>query len=397
MKIDNNSQIKNISISNKDFPAFTAQSNNSFELKNIDEVPTCSANEIYFKSLLHKNFSSSDVLKLLKDNGYVEKNGVYHREFSEEDRMNAIFALYPEIAKNYENDKDNVDKLINNQILFENYLTLAATTVDVCKLDLEQSDIKNLSDFANLANGKVGVFLKNDFKYTMFIFKLMLHNNIFDRFMSQAKKQPALLNSLLQILENKPSLEEFKSLNNYKSLSAFSINSALRKASNDDSSSNEFSPVINLIDTYMNKSELKTPMELIRGDNFGILYSLLKNENQYLLDELRAALNRENLQEIDKVCSKIKSTTPELLNKGYISTSIDIDLNRDIRWNLNVKSGVKGVYVDLMNLLSKSTASENEIMLQRDTKFKVTDFKYDPQNKQIVIDADVYNAKDDTL
>ena len=99
----------------------------------------------------------------------------------------------------------------------------------------------------------------------------------------------------------------------------------------------------------------------------------------------------------DEVCSKIKSTTPELLNKGYISTSIDIDLNRDIRWNLNVKSGVKGVYVDLMNLLSKSTASENEIMLQRDTKFKVTDFKYDPKNKQIVIDADVYNAKDDTL
>ncbi|MBQ8634987.1 hypothetical protein IJ425_02400 [bacterium] len=394
MKLDNNSQVNSIFFDKKITPPVVTSTINGCETQHIDEVPCCSAGEVYFRSLLQKSFSGQDVINLLTKNGYEFSQGAYVKDFSAEQRLQVINTLYPNIDQNTLKGKEFIGYVLSNPVLYEEFLKYAFRTEEVCKDKLEPINVGQLTDFANLGNGKVGEFLKNDFEYTLFISKLLMSNNLFDRFMIQAKKQPGVLTSLLQILENKPSADEIKALNKYKSISAFSINSVLRGKSVDAKIQAETDEVVKLMDRYINKCKLQTPMKLIRSDHMGILYTLIDKDKHFLIGELCNALEKNNVSEINKICSKFNEFKPELLNKGYISTSLDFDMGRDIRWELNLKPGVKGIYVDLMNLLSKDTAQENEILLQRDTKFSVTNFKYDSEHKQLVIEADVYSESD---
>ena len=328
---------------------------NTCDTKNISEVPVNTSNEVYFKGLLHKSFSGQDIINLLTNNGYCKKEDVYTRKLSNEQRLNMIFTLYQEVGKNYYNDKEYIDNLLSTPYLYDEYFKFASTTEEAYNSDISIQDIKKLTDFANLANGKIGEFLKKDFDYTLFIFNLMKHNNLFDRFMFQSEKQPAVLESVLKLLENKPSVDEIKSLNNYKSLSAFSINAYLRGSSVDEKFSQDSRTIIKVVDEYLNKFESKTPLKLIRGDHSYILQSLQMKDSNILLICLFDAMRKQDIEEINKICSMIKESKPQLINKGYISTSLDRDLDRDIRWNLTVKPEVKSVYVDLRNLLSQDT------------------------------------------
>ena len=216
MKINNCLNINNISSTNKNISSQDNALKRPSCEKNITELPISSPNEIYFKGRLQKQFSTQDIINILKKNGYTEEKGSLSKKLDEQERLNLIFTFYPNMKANYEKDKENINYLINNEDLYTEFLKFAYNAETACNTELEPIDIKTLTDFANLKNSKIGEYLKNDFDYTIFIFKLMKSNGILDRVFELSKQEPTVLSALHQVLQNKPSLEEMQTVNTYK-------------------------------------------------------------------------------------------------------------------------------------------------------------------------------------
>ena len=370
-----------------------SQSNND-NLVSAETDLNNSSNVVYFKGILSQPYKILDILKLLEANGYKRVQNGYAKNITEQQEKLILFKLYPNAKEGYEQDvtfREFLEKAMSDEDLYKQFFKIAYTTSSVCKEVLSLSDISDLNEFSNLSNGEVGKCLTENFDYTLFIFKLMKHNDIYERFMAQVKEQPVLLDSLLQLLKNQPDVETIGFLNNYKTLSAFVINSSLNKLASDNSYEVDSETIenINAIDKYIDNFKIKRPLKVLRSDHPSIMLSLTNQDAKKLFDKLFQALGAKDDKLLDELCEKIKAQNFELKINGYLSTSLDYNMGRNILWNLTVQPDVKMLPLDLVNILTKETADENEFLVQRNTRLQIRDIKHN-DNDQLVIDADVY-------
>ncbi len=242
------------------------------------------------------------------------------------------------------------------------------------------------SEFLNSNN--LTKLVRHDFDTPFVVFSTMDNYGTYDNF----KRSDNIYFELVSnVVKNYPDLKTKNALDNYKDIGYISINSALR---GNEKFNNELKNDVNLISDYIETQKITKPLKVYRGETVEGLKNIV-NKNGEKVDILsmmsEAKFNPDEMKKLKEfICDNEISSLQEAflsttLNKNlaisYVDTEYFTPENSHVIWELDTKSGTKGVFAEAFNITGMNVG-EKEILFQKGSKFTLKDIDYD-RNREI--------------
>ncbi len=188
-------------------------------------------------------------------------------------------------------------------------------------------------------------------------------------FLDKARKNPEIWDMAMDVFINPPSLEKTTDLLSYKGSRFAEINKSLISG---DISEGTKKFIDSIFDTIQTR-EIKHPITVFRGEGPEILNSVMTDGGKVDLMKILSDAQKEG--KLDTVIQDIIKSNPEVTQKAFMSTSLsDRFLYKTINWELEVKPGTKGIFME--TLPTADTGRELEVLLQKDSKIKIKDIEF---------------------
>lgn len=244
---------------------------------------------------------------------------------------------------------------------------------------LSLSDISKIKELLNLSNGKYIPLFKENVDDFVYFYKTIQDSGYLHKYGKTL--MPLHLDLLTNVVKSKCSLEAQEALNMYKGSSSVKINEALttprwKKRYLD---SNVKSMIDNM-SSYIETQVIKEPTKVYRSEGYEVLKSIkcLKgNRLHATLAEASKRANNGDFELVNRVINEVKNHKFNIIQKRFMSTSMieDVNINNNIKWELEVPAGSKGVALDAINV-SGLAVGEHELLLQKGSQINITDIDY---------------------
>lgn len=287
------------------------------------------------------------------------------------------------------NDKGNYEGKVSDEghsALRKKYGNYGWDYASCKETPISASTLNYFSDFVNAGNKKNLKATDENFDNMLMIFSKMKDNKICDRYIKIANKNPEVCQIISNLAKRPPEKEEIIAIDYFKSTDSEKVNDALK---NSLSAPREMKLIAKKIEEYIDTQKITEPFTVYRTEEPDILKNVKVNgsENLNFAEMLKDPKNVNEVKEL-LLNNEITAT-----RSSFMSTSIKDDIfskRGDILWKLKVLPNSKGAFIDGLNFNGKYS-QEMELLLQKDSKIKITNAEFDKNSEKWILEGEVSN------
>ena len=221
-------------------------------------------------------------------------------------------------------------------------------------------------------------------------------------FRDSLQKNPEQVELINNVIKNPLNRDTFDAFTGYKRNNYSNINYELRKKAmypEYQITAWNIKDVEN-IGQYIETQKISKPINLYRAESIEGLRHVQTADGKRinLIDMMEEAVSSKKPENIAKVREFVLDNEITAVQDGYLSTSIDknfVDTScfkekTGIIWSLKTAPDTKGMFMEAINL-PQMNSDENEILLQKGSKIKITDIQYNKSKKMWEISGEISN------
>lgn len=270
---------------------------------------------------------------------------------------------------------------VEKQKLYDLYGSYGSTIINKIQQPLTSSDIANIRQMLNVANGKYISMWQKDMNALIHLYRNIQGSGAL-------KASPEQWEAIFNIAKAKPiTADQLSDMGYYKGSGYHTINGLLTE----NKKLGKIIPPniqskINNIQDYINTQVLTKPIKVVRGEGPEVLASV-KLKSGKTLDQAMAEAKQHYINSGSKQDrSKIDALIDEVLDNNYVATQERFmstalkgcggGFSGEIKWELEIQKGSKGVFLEGINV-NGANQCECEFLVQKDSKIVITgiDFK----------------------
>jgi hypothetical protein len=284
-----------------------------------------------------------------------------------------------------DNEKEQLKEKFG--FVHKNYIKLLETPIT-------KEDLNNFKKFIHLGGEEGKKLYSSNLSNLFLVYRIMDNSCMIPKFEQHCQENKSNYDFIKNIVKGNL-VNSLETVSQYKSDCASDINNTLRNLN--VSKSPSVKKTIDNLSSFLSTQTVPEDIKLYRGEGYEVLNMVKVNDTKYidLGQMMKEAAIYEDDALINEVRELILDNDIEAVQPGFTSTSLskkrtEIFSNNRLVWEFTPEPNTKGSYVDAINLIN-FYASEDEVLLQKNSKIKIKDAEYDKEKMVWNIKATISN------